>query len=556
MPLTVQNVYGLLLRSRLLSVEEAKVIFQRWQTEAKTNADDLERFRRWLVGHHYVTEYQANLLCRGHADGFFISDYKVLERLGRGRMAGVYKGVHSSGQVLAIKVLPPSRAKDAYLLSRFQREARLALRLKHTNVVRTFQLGEADHLHYIVMEYLDGETLEDVLNRRKRLPPAEAVRVIYQTLLGLQHIHEQGMVHRDLKPSNMMLVPGRTPGQPDTTLNATVKILDIGLGREFFDENAQVPPEAQQLTGENVLLGTPDYLPPEQARNARAVDIRADIYSLGCVLYHCIAGQPPYPDSNIITQLLRHAQETPRPLKEFNPDVPDGLQQIINWMMAKDPAQRYPTPERNAQALQVFLAAGMETVRQPEADPSMTQFLSWLESGGANGANRPAAPAVPTATPVARTAPSGAVPTAAPVPRPPAPSPPAVAPPRPADTSGSRSGRNKKRNKKRRSRPAIDVNPKRSRKGSPVEDFDVELIPVQPNAPGTSRAAMPTSPPILPPNPPQRGNRGLTRRDLLMLGIGAGSVIVTIGTAGVAASGGIMPFLRRLGLVPEEPAEE
>src|SRR5579862_7593548 len=102
MPLTVQNVYGLLLRSRLLSVEEAKAVFSRWQTEAKNRADDLEQFRRWLVSHHYVTEYQANLLCRGHADGFFISDYKVLERLGRGRMAGVYKGAHSSGQVLAI----------------------------------------------------------------------------------------------------------------------------------------------------------------------------------------------------------------------------------------------------------------------------------------------------------------------------------------------------------------------------------------------------------------------------------------------------------------------
>ena len=114
-----------------------------------------------------------------------------------------------------------------------------------------------------------------------------------------------------------------------------------------------------------MLLGTPDYMAPEQARDPRAADIRADIYSLGCVLYHLLTGQPPFPDTNIISQMIRHATEPPRPLKEFNPAVPDGLQQIVNWMMAKDPGQRYPTPERAAQALQVFLAAGRRAVAGP-----------------------------------------------------------------------------------------------------------------------------------------------------------------------------------------------
>ena len=338
MPLTVQNIFGLLLRSRLLAANDAKALFQRWQNEAKDQAGDLERFRRWLVLHQYLTEYQANLLCRGHADGFFVGEYKILDRLGRGRMAGVYKGVHSLGQVVAVKVLPPSKARDPYLLQRFEREGRLALRVKHANVVRAFQLGNSDNLHYIVMEYLEGETLEELLNRRKRLPPGEAVRIVHQALHGLQHIHEQGLVHRDLKPSNLMLVANRS--QP----GGLVKVLDIGLGREFFDENARVPSEDPQLTGEGVLLGTPDYLAPEQARNARAVDIRADIYSMGCVLYHCLAGHPPFPDSNIINQMIRHAQETPKPLKDLNPDVPDGLQMVVNYMLAKDPNQRYPTP--------------------------------------------------------------------------------------------------------------------------------------------------------------------------------------------------------------------
>ena len=156
-----------------------------------------------------MTEYQASLLVRGHADGFFLNEYKILDRLGKGRMAGVYKAQHRLGQIFAVKVLPPSRAADPNFLGRFQREAKLAMRLKHPNIVRAFQVGQAGGLHYLVMEYLEGETLEDVLARRKKLPPAEAVRLVFQALQGLQHIHSQGLIHRDLKPANLMLVRRR-----------------------------------------------------------------------------------------------------------------------------------------------------------------------------------------------------------------------------------------------------------------------------------------------------------------------------------------------------------
>jgi len=386
MGLTVQNVYGLLLRSRLLPANDAKALYERWQKEARDSAGDIERFRRWMVTHRYLTDYQAGLLCKGHAEGFFIGEYKILDKLGRGRMAGVYKAVHSTGQILALKVLPPSKAKVAYLLSRFEREAKLAIKLKHANVVRAFQMGYSNGLHWIVMEYLEGETLDDVLARRRRLPPNEAARLIWQALQGMQHIHDKSMVHRDLKPSNIMLTPGRVAGQPDTTQNSVLKILDIGLGRMFFDENVafQEDDETDQLTGEGVLLGTPDYLAPEQARSARTVDIRADVYSIGCVLYHCISGQVPYPDTNIITQMIRHAQETPRPLREFSPDISEGLQQVINVMMAKDPGQRYPTPAHAAAALQAVLSgAPPEPVRIIE-DESMSSYLLWLE-GQPNG---------------------------------------------------------------------------------------------------------------------------------------------------------------------------
>ncbi len=384
MDLTVENVYALLARSKLLTPEEAQAMFVRWQCEAKHEADDPVKFAAWMVAHRYVTEYQATLLARGFADGFFLNEYKILDRLGKGRMAGVYKAVHRLGQVVAIKVLPPSKAKEPNLLSRFRREGRLAERLKHPNIVRTYQLGIADGVHYLVMEYLEGETLEEVLARRGRLSPPEAVRLVYQALQGLQHIHEQGLVHRDLKPANLMLV-GSNSG--DTTLRTRVKLLDIGLGRVLSEEGEEATADAA-LTTEGVLLGTPDYMAPEQARDPRVADIRSDIYSLGCVLYHMLVGQPPFPDTNIISQMIRHASEPAPPLKDFNPAVPDGLQQIVDWMMAKDPQARYPTPARAAQALQVFLTAAVEPEEPPGPDDSLSSYLAWLERD--KKAHRPA----------------------------------------------------------------------------------------------------------------------------------------------------------------------
>ncbi len=468
MELSVQNVYGLLLRSRLLSPEDARTMVERWQTEAKENAANAGEFARWMVANNFVTEYQATLLARGHADCFFINQYKVLDRLGRGRMAGVYKAQHALGQTVAIKVLPPSKAKDQQLRARFQREARLAMKLRHPNVVRTFQVGETAGLLYLVMECLEGETLEDVLQRRKKLPVSEAVRVAYLALLGLQHLHEHAMVHRDIKPANLMIVPAGTPGPADTTLRSTVKILDLSLARALSDDPPSEDGSPSELTGEGTLLGTPDYMAPEQARDAHAADIRADIYSLGCVLYHMIAGQSPFCDSNIISQMLRHASEPARPLKEFTPTVPDGLQQIINWMMAKDPAKRYPTPERAAQALQVFLVAEAAPVPNAEAEARMKSYLTWLESGDQL---EPAAPP-----------PRLSRPPAAVVEKPPA---------------------------KKPARPKAKDVPKAAPAGTP----DVELLPVA------------VAPKVA---PPALGRLAVTRRDFIAFGLGVGSVLVAI----------------------------
>jgi serine/threonine protein kinase len=379
---SVEGVCNLLARTRLLIPEEVKALRLRWRAEAGDKAADVGRFGQWLVAQQYLTPYQADRILRGQTDHYYFNEYKLLDRIGQGRMAGIYKGVHRLGQVVAIKVLPPSLAKDPQAFGRFQREARLALRLKHPNVVRTFQTGQADKLHFLVMEYLDGETLQDVLRRRKRLPPAEAARLIHQALLGLQHLHEQGMVHRDLKPANLMLVPAPVQQGPDTTLQATVKILDIGVGRALFDEGEPGAPAQQDLTNEGDLLGAPDYMAPEQAKDAHAADVRADIYSLGCVLYQMLTGQTPFPDVNPVQKIIKHATERPKPIKTFDRTLPDGLQEILDWMLAKDPAQRYPTPAQAAKALKGFLAHEREPERPTEAVVAarkrLKDYEAWL----------------------------------------------------------------------------------------------------------------------------------------------------------------------------------
>ncbi|HTU88770.1 MAG TPA: serine/threonine-protein kinase, partial [Gemmataceae bacterium] len=191
------------------------------------------------------------------------------------------------------------------------------------------------------------------LLRRGRLPAPEAIRLIYQALLGLQHVHEQGMIHRDLEPANLMLVPGSS-NQEDATRNSTVKILDIGLGRAVFDAR---PPEGVpvNLTVSSDQLGTPLYCSPEQSKDPRQADIRSDIYSLGCVLHHALAGQPPFEDRGAVRLVLSHASDPPPRLAILNISVPEGLQAVLDTMLAKDPALRFPTPGQAAQELRRFL---------------------------------------------------------------------------------------------------------------------------------------------------------------------------------------------------------
>ncbi len=353
MNLSIERICNELNRSGLLPAQDIRNLRGRWLRHAGVSVGDPVLFGKWLAHHNVLTDYQADVLLRRRKDPLVLGCYKLRGRIGRGPMAGVYEAVHPQGQAVAIKVLPAARAADATLLARFQREARLAVRLHHPNVLRTFEAGEHHGTHFLVMELLRGETLKDVLLRRGRLPAAEAIRLIYQALLGLQHVHEQGMVHRDLEPGNLMLVPGSAE-QADTTLGSTVKILDIGLGRAVFDEGMPGSGPAN-LTATGDQLGTPLYCSPEQSKDPRQADIRSDIYSLGCVLYHALAGQPPFEDRGPIRLVLSHATIPPPRLANLILGEPAGLQAVLDIMLAKDPALRYPTPGAAAQELRRFL---------------------------------------------------------------------------------------------------------------------------------------------------------------------------------------------------------
>ncbi|HEV3386062.1 MAG TPA: serine/threonine-protein kinase [Gemmata sp.] len=393
---SVRDYCALLTKSKLLAAEELELALKKWKEESPRQDDQVDSFCKFLISRRSLTEWQAAMVRRGRADGFFIGGYRIVDRIGKGQMGGVYKAVHGLGQLVALKILPASKAKAPHVLSRFQREARLLTQLDHPNVVRAFQVGESGGINFIAMEFLEGETLDETLTRRKRLPWAEAVRLMHQALCGLEHLFDRRMIHRDLKPANMMLTPA--PGRHETTWESTVKILDIGLGRELFDEST---PEGQietQLTVEGSVLGTPDYLAPEQAKDARSADIRADIYSIGCVLFHCLCGHPPFPDTNIMSQMLKHATEKPPMLSSIVADIPGGIQSVLDTMLAKFPNERYSTPAAAANALQPFLGKGGVA---PAVATMVPAFKEWLDTETHIDLAKivpqaPAAPAKPT----------------------------------------------------------------------------------------------------------------------------------------------------------------
>jgi serine/threonine protein kinase len=325
--------------------------------------DDPKAVAEALVQRGLLTQFQSQQLLMGKSRGFNIGKYKILERIGAGGMALVYLCEDPDKQSrVAVKVLPNSHAQDEEYLKRFQREARAFAGLEHPNIVQTFDIDHDGKLNFIVMEYVEGTGLYDIVQNHGPMDPLRAAHYIRQGALGLQRAHEANMVHRDIKPGNLIV-----------DRSGTVKVLDMGLAR-IFSESEEV------LT--RGILGTPDYFAPEQSKDSHNVDIRADIYSLGCTFYYLLTGAPPFPEGSLAQKLIWHQTRPPKPIRALRPEVPEGLAAVINKMLAKDPAQRYQTPAELAEALTPWT----QTPIPPPSEAEMPR-LSLAAQGGRDTTN-------------------------------------------------------------------------------------------------------------------------------------------------------------------------
>ncbi len=355
--LSSSSFLQLLALSGLLSDEHMEDVTKRFSCDGSgSDGESTQDILIWLLRKKLITPWHAEKLVQRRFRGFFLGDYKLLNRVARGGMSTIYAAMHKqSGEIHALKVLPLSKTNQASFLQRFQREATVTQRLNHPNIVRVFGIysgtdGQAD-VHFMAMELLQGHDLFEIVNADGPMPCRKAAEFIRQAALGLEHAHTAGLVHRDIKPGNLFLSDDQT-----------VRVLDLGLAQDFDSE--------ENLTREfnERVLGTADYLSPEQAADTHTVDARSDIYSLGCSLYFLLTGQPPFTEGTLVQRLLAHQTKTPPAIAEFRRDVPEELKQILFKMLAKNRRERTSTAADVAGQLSDFLNR-TETQKDLDAIP-------------------------------------------------------------------------------------------------------------------------------------------------------------------------------------------
>jgi serine/threonine-protein kinase len=339
---------------------------------------DARRLAEHLLAQGLLTPFQVNLLLRGRGADLILGPYVLLDRLGQGAMGRVYRAVHRHlARAVAVKVIRPDLLKnwDPESLSRFYQEMQAVGRLSHPNVVHAYDAGPLGATYFLAMEYVPGTDLYKLVKAQGPRPPAQAADFIRQAALGLQHAHERGLVHRDVKPANILVTTTATPGYPF----GQARILDLGLARLRLAEQVK---SSSGLTRSGSVLGTVDYMAPEQAENPHLADIRADVYSLGCTLYFLLTGQPPFAEGTFLQKLNRHKSEPPT----MPASIPLPLADALRRMLAKQPEERFQTPAEVAAAL-----GG--SVRRRGPIPALSR--RWLILGGAALAVVPVTIAVP-----------------------------------------------------------------------------------------------------------------------------------------------------------------
>jgi serine/threonine protein kinase len=300
----------------------------------KLEPETSQRLADLLIHSGDLTHFQAGKLLRGHWRGLAVGPYRILAPLGSGGMGKVYLAQDSrlsqelGDQILvALKVLPPKSALlEQRKLDRFLHELELGRKTAHANVTRTLAGGEAAGVYYIAMEYVPGRTLRQIVGESGRMAVGDAARVFVDVAAGLTHLHERGIIHRDLKPSNIMVMP-----------DGGAKILDLGLALAPFDPRSFDP---VVFGGEGIIVGTMDYIAPEQARNATDVTPRSDLYALGCSLYYALTGTQPFPGGTSKDKIRWQRTQDPAAISELNPTLPREFVRIVESLMAKEPSGR------------------------------------------------------------------------------------------------------------------------------------------------------------------------------------------------------------------------
>lgn len=308
---------------------------------AGSTPSDARKLAGTMVKDGLLTYFQAEQFLLGKWRGFTIGKYKLLERIGFGGMGQVFLCEHMyMRRRVAIKVLPPAKAEEPASLGRFYREARAAAALDHPNIVRTHDIDQDGNLHFLVMEYVDGSSMLEIIKKTGPMDIKRATNYIWQSVQGLDHAFRVGVIHRDIKPGNILV-----------DRSGVSKILDMGLARFYHTDDDMLTLKYDEKS----VLGTADYVAPEQTLNSHEVDVRADIYSLGATFYFLLAGHPLFPDGTIAQKLISHQTKEPTPIRKLRPEVPEGLAAVLTKMLAKSIEDRFQTPEEVYNALLPFV---------------------------------------------------------------------------------------------------------------------------------------------------------------------------------------------------------
>ena len=328
-----------LARSQLVPRPEVDALRERL---SPIEASDPKALVERLVKDRVITRWQGEQLLAGR-QGFYVGNYKLLDRIGVGGMGAVYKAEQIGLQrVVALKILNPDLVKKKQAVARFEREMRLVSALNHPNIVKAYDAQQINGNYVLVMEHVDGRNLNQWIRHCGAAPVWWACECMRQAAVALDHGHRHGLVHRDIKPGNLLVQAADYENWP------TLKVLDLGLARTADDEEADA---GQRLTRQGQVLGTPDYIAPEQVMDSRSADIRADIFSLGASIYKLLTGRVPFEGESAMDKLMaRHTCPTPR-VRTYRPEIPEEIDAVIAKAMARDPEDRYQTPEDLAEAI-------------------------------------------------------------------------------------------------------------------------------------------------------------------------------------------------------------